>query len=28
MASWYPLIKQFHLLTVAITISLFLLRFY
>lgn len=28
MASWYPLIKNFHLLTVAITITLFLLRFY
>ncbi|BAN96192.1 invasion gene expression up-regulator SirB [Plautia stali symbiont] len=28
MASWYPLIKNLHLLTVAITITLFLLRFY
>ncbi|MBP2198080.1 SirB2 family protein [Pantoea cypripedii] len=28
MVTWYPLIKHFHLLTVVITISLFLLRFY
>ncbi|ERK17939.1 MAG: SirB2 family protein [Pantoea sp.] len=28
MASWYPLIKHFHLLTVLITVSLFLVRFY
>ncbi len=28
MASWYPLIKDVHLITVALTLSLFLLRFY
>jgi uncharacterized membrane protein SirB2 len=28
MVAYYPLIKQLHLLTVAITITLFLLRFY
>ncbi|PKH26435.1 siroheme synthase [Enterobacterales bacterium CwR94] len=27
MASWYPAIKHFHLLTVFITVSLFVLRF-
>ncbi|NIF20123.1 SirB2 family protein [Candidatus Pantoea multigeneris] len=28
MATWYPLIKNLHILTVFITVSLFLLRFY
>jgi len=28
MASWYPLIKDVHLITVAFTLSFFLLRFY